>query len=394
MRILAASLALALVPAFTLTACGGDDVVPLKIGALTSLTGAVGTTFADFPTGVEARIDAYKANGGKCADRDFDIVEGDDTSTFDGALKAAQKLVEQDHVDAVLQASSFFAGASDYLTTKGGGTPVVGGGFDDAPAYDDLTKNVFSVIPPGDTLAGLTGDFMKLRDVSRMAMLSYDSPSAAQSLDAAKQSVEAADIKVAYYNDAVAFDATDVEAIANDVIDARADGFYAAMNPTTLHVVSDLRDAGYLDKMKVVLLAGGYGAELLGSATAVAAAQGVTVTTAGWAPVELGTPGVTVMSAALRKYAGSKSGIPSFAQAVGYLEADLLLHALDKAGCDADPHKLIDTIRHDDTWNGGGVLPAARNFASTTTDTSCSFYVTLEDNAFAPDKDASPLCAD
>src|SRR5262245_19337241 len=54
----------------------------------------------------------------ECASRGFDVVIGDDQSTPQGALTAAQKLVQQDHVYAVLPVSTYFYGAGQYAGTQ------------------------------------------------------------------------------------------------------------------------------------------------------------------------------------------------------------------------------------------------------------------------------------
>src|SRR5262245_19182752 len=129
---IAASLALAL------SACGSDSEggvssegssSPLKIGTIASMSGPTSATFSSGPPALKARIEQYKADGGKCADRGFEFVEGDDASTPDGALKAAQKLVQSDKVDAVVNIGSFLFAASQFLTTQGKDTPVFSGGF-------------------------------------------------------------------------------------------------------------------------------------------------------------------------------------------------------------------------------------------------------------------------
>lgn len=78
-----------------LAACGGGSAGadntsgPVKVGVLTSLSGAAGAHYAGTESGVKARFAAYKAAGGKCASRGFDVVMADDQSTPQGALTAA-----------------------------------------------------------------------------------------------------------------------------------------------------------------------------------------------------------------------------------------------------------------------------------------------------------------
>src|SRR5215213_9637073 len=121
-----AALAVACAASLALSACGDDGGSDggggggaasggtIKLGYLTSLSGAASAGFTGLEGGANARLESYKAEGGKCADTDFEVVMGDDTSSPQGALTAAQKLVQQDKVYAVLPNSSFFYGAGQY----------------------------------------------------------------------------------------------------------------------------------------------------------------------------------------------------------------------------------------------------------------------------------------
>src|SRR5215212_1730031 len=78
-----AALAVACAAALALTACGGDSDGDggggggssaggtIKLGYLTSLSGAASAGFTGLEGGANARLEAYKAEGGKCADTDF-----------------------------------------------------------------------------------------------------------------------------------------------------------------------------------------------------------------------------------------------------------------------------------------------------------------------------------
>ena len=66
--------------------------------------------FLTFPKGIQAGIGVAKAEG-----YNIKYVEADTGSTPTGALTAAQRLVEQDHVFAVLGDSSLFFAAAPYL---------------------------------------------------------------------------------------------------------------------------------------------------------------------------------------------------------------------------------------------------------------------------------------
>jgi branched-chain amino acid transport system substrate-binding protein len=113
--------------------------------------------------------------------------------------------------------------------------------------------------------------------------------------------------------------------------------------------------------------------------------------------VEKNTAATRAWSAALKKYAKSKSGIPSFSQAVGWISADLLLHGLDKAGCTASQKQLMAELRTDKGWTAGGLFPQAADFTDKGTYSvggpgDCTFVSILKGKTFVPDPKGSPAC--
>src|ERR1700709_1264880 len=68
----------------------------ITVGVLNSFSGAFSAGFAGVQQGVDARLKSYAASSGKCSGVNITTVQGDDTSNAQGALTAAQKLVQQD----------------------------------------------------------------------------------------------------------------------------------------------------------------------------------------------------------------------------------------------------------------------------------------------------------
>lgn len=400
----AAAAAIATSLTLALAACGSSDggsastegsSGPLKIGVIASLTGPSSATFKVTPKAADARIKQYIADGGKCADRfkGYKLVEADDTNTPQGALQAAQRLVQQDKVDAILHGTASFYGAATFLTTDAAAKkiPVMGGGFDGSPVYADPKNNVFGILAPIDNKKTYTinGELMKQAGGTTAAVIAYDNPSSGPAGDAAARSVEASGLKVAYKNLKIPYGTTDVGSIAQGVIDSGADSLITTLNPeTSFAVTGALKQAGH--DMKLISQPIGYSADLLASGPAVQAAQGITFSTSS-APMELKTPATEKRAAAL-KTIGNESGIAGFAEDQGYLSADMLIHSLELAGCDASMADATKALRADTSWDGGGLLPAARNFTSgDPTPEQCSFYVKLTGKEFVPVGD-KPIC--
>jgi ABC-type branched-subunit amino acid transport system substrate-binding protein len=96
--------------AFMLAACGGtvagsggggdsgstNSTAPLKIGVITSLTGAYVQLGEDQRNGAQLAVDQL---GGKAGDRPIQLVVRDDQLKPDVALREAQSLVQEEHVD-------------------------------------------------------------------------------------------------------------------------------------------------------------------------------------------------------------------------------------------------------------------------------------------------------
>lgn len=403
-RSAAAAATIATSLALTLAACGssgGDSAAaggsdgPLKIGVMASLTGPSSETFKVTPKAADARFKQYLSDGGKCADRvkGYKLVEADDTNTPQGALQAAQRLVQQDKVDVILHGTAAFYGAATFLTTDASAKkiPVMGGGFDGSPVYADPTNNVFGILAPIDNKKTYTinGELMKQAGASDAAVIAYDNPSSAPAGEAAARSVEASDLKVSYKNLKIPYGTTDVGSIAQGIIDSGADSLITTLNPeTSFAVVGALKQAGV--DMKLISQPIGYSADLLASPPAVQAAQGITFSTSS-APNELNTAATQKRAAAL-KTIGNDSGIAGFAEDQGYLSADMFLYALEKAGCDASMADVMKALRTDKTWDGEGLLAAPRDFGSgKPTAEQCSYYVKLTDDAFVPVSD-KPIC--
>ncbi|WP_330255203.1 ABC transporter substrate-binding protein [Nocardia sp. NBC_00565] len=377
---------------------GADTTGPVKVGVVTALSGAASSNYAQSENGVKARFAAYQAANGKCAARGFEVVVGDDQSTPQGALTAAQRLVQQEHAYAVLPISTYFYGAGQYAGTQAKATPFIGGAFDGGeqwfnPKYD----NLFAAMSGTDYNKAATtlGDYWKKLGGTKVAVVAYNTPSASKAGEGAALAAERAGLSRGYVNERVQVGSTDVGAMVLGIKESGADVLYVPVIPeTAFALVSGLRQAGV--EMKSVLLATGYGADLLKSPPAVAAAQGVGFLTS-YAPVEMNTEATQAWSAALKQFAGSESGLPSFSMAVGWISADLLIHGLEQAGCNASQEQLMTALRADKSWTAGGLFSKPADFENRGSYSvggpgNCSYVSILRGNQFVPDPAGSPAC--
>ncbi|SEG88503.1 substrate-binding protein [Thermomonospora echinospora] len=387
-----------------LTGCGsgsdatGSDGSTLKIGVLTSLSGSASASFTGVESAVKARLAAYKEESDACK-VDFQVVAADDTSTPQGALTATQKLVRQDKVFAVLPVSSFFFGAGQYAGTQAKQTLFAGPGFDGGPQWLNKDyRNLFNAMGSNDydNVASTMGEYWKSIGGTKAAAVSFETRSSSSAALASVQSAEHAGLQRGYVNVKVPFGTKDVGPLVLGIKESGADVLYLPVTPeTAFAIVAGLKQAGL--KMKSVLLATGYGADLLKSEPAVQAAQGLGFVTS-TAPVEISTPGGQAMVAGLKKHAGMRTDLPSFSEQMGWLAADLLLHGLKKSGCGTSQAKVIDALRASKDWDANGLSPEPIDFSSygvlagSHGGGNCFYVSILKGTKFEPDPKAKPVC--
>jgi len=371
---------------------------PIKVGVLMSLSGSAASGFTGVEDGVKARLAVANAAGGVDGHK-ITYVMGDDTSSPQGNLAAVNRLIQQEHVTAIIEVSSFFFGG--YKAAVTAGVPVFGTGFDGGPEWlDKSNKNLFDVNGVGDYTKVPTtfGKIAKALGITKMGGLSYSSsPSAQLSVHEWVESAKQAGV-AAGYQKAVPFGSTDTGPVVLGVKNSATDGFYMSTIPNTaFSVASGLSQQGA--KLKGVFLATGYGGDLLSDKAATQAAQGLYFLTSS-APVELKTEGTMKMQDGLHKYASQSADVvPSFSQTEGWLATDALVWGLGNAGKDLSAKNIVSSSR-DATWDaagltkpvdfssygeiaGGGVGPG-----------NCLYVVQLEGSGFKPVPQLSPVCGD
>lgn len=193
----------------TTTGSGGSGSSHVfTLGVLTDLTGPAASGNKTSPMGVQAGVALAKSEG-----YTVKYVVADTGTNPTQALSAAQQLVQQDHVDAVVSVSSLTFSAAPWLTQQG--VPVVGVA-EDGPEWMTST-NMFSVFGPLDTTKVTTtpGSFFKLEGATNVGSLGYSvSPASSESAQAVGISVTEAGLKAGYVNGAFPFGGTNVQPVA------------------------------------------------------------------------------------------------------------------------------------------------------------------------------------
>ena len=369
---------------------------PINVGVVTSLSGGYASGFLTVENGIKARFGVENAKGGVDGHK-LTYTMADDASSASGALSATQKLIKQDKVYAILDASSSFFGAAPAAKTAD--MPVIGVSFDGGPEWDAKSYPTFfdSSGYADYSLAATTfGQFFKAQGCTKVAAIGNTGPSSGRAAEGAVISAKKAGLAEGYLNAKLAPGSTDIGPEVIAVKNSGSDCLYMPVTPSlAFAVVAGLKQAGV--NMKAILLPTGYGGDILASKPAVAAAQGVDFQAAG--AVELKTPGTEAFQAALKQYANVTT-IPTFGEYVGWGLADLFIYGLQQAGGDASQADLVKALRNSTTWNGGlgdnhtinfaDPAPVAGGLAAG----NCMTVVKLTGDAFKLIDGAAPICGD
>jgi branched-chain amino acid transport system substrate-binding protein len=328
-------------------ASGASAGKTITIGVIADLTGPASADDTTVPQGVQAGIGLAAKDG-----YNIKYVVADTATSPTTALAAAQRLVDQNHVFAVVLVSALGFSAAPFLLAHN--IPVVGAAIDSTEWVTD--RNMFSILGTENysKVSSIWGQIYKQLGASSIASLGYSiSPSSAESAKGIAASSQNAGLKVGYLNANFPFGSTNVGPIVLAIKNSGADAFSASVEENTeFAVISQLRGAGA--HLKVPLLATGYGGDLaLGGPGATQDAQGVYFLT-GFEPVEMNTPATQQLQSALKTYAGV-NGDPTFAEYLGYLSVDALVQGLKAAGSSPTQGAVINALLGMNNYTGAGL---------------------------------------
>ncbi len=358
------------------------------IGVLTDLTGPAASGNKTSPMGVQAGTILAKRDG-----YTIKYVVADTTTSPSTALTAAQQLVEQDHVSAVLAVSSLTFSAAPWLTSQG--IPVVGVA-EDGPEWI-TSKNMFSSFGPTDTTKVTTtpGQFFKMEGVTNVGTLGYSvSPSSAESALSAAQSSEAAGLKAGYVNAQFPFGSTNVEPVALAMKSAGVNGMEPSTDPNTgFALITALRQAG--DNPKVALLPTGYGGDLQQAGpNALQEAQNVYFLSS-WEPVEMHTAATEQFQSDLKAVGITHD--PTYAEYAAYTAVALFVQGLQGAGSNPTSADLIKSLGNIHDFTSAGLFGSHKLDMSQRTNVgtgvdNCYWITKLSGSTFQLVANADPIC--
>ena len=360
------------------------------VGVLNDNTGPTATNSITFPKGVDAGVLQAAKDGYK-----IKYVEADTGSSPTGALAAAQKLVEQDHVFAVLAYSSATFGAEPFLRSKG--IPVIGVNID---ATEWATApNMFSVGGTSDYTKVFTQTGLEFKQLgaTNIGTVGYSvSPSSSDTAKSGALSAQLAGLKVGYLNANFPLGGTDTGPAVLAMKAAGVDGFSAPLDANTeFSIVKGLRDQGV--NLKVVLASTGYGGDLAtGGPGAQQIAQGIYFLL-GEEPVEMHTPATEALTADLGT-AAAVTGDPTAAEYYGYMAVDALVQGLKAAGSSPTQASLINAMLQMHNYNGGGLYGthsvsfALADRGKVSSADNCNWVTQYEGTTFKLVPGLDPIC--
>jgi ABC-type branched-subunit amino acid transport system substrate-binding protein len=343
-----------------------------------------------FPQGVKAGVGLVGQDG-----YHIKYVTADGGTSPAGELAAAQKLVLQNHVYAVIASSVLLFSATKFLSDHG--VPVFGPGADGDEWI--TTPSMFSIIGYQDytKVYSMLGDFLKAKGVTNVASVGYSiEPSSKENAEENAASAQHAGIKVGYLNTAFPLGSTNVGPMVLAMKAAGIDGLATSIvTNSSFAIVEGLKQQGV--NLKVNMLPTGYGGDLIqGGPGAEHSAQGSYVVTVE-EPVELHTAATEQFQDALKTYAGVTDD-PTFSEYNGYLAVAALEAGLKAGGTKQTQGQLVNTMLNLKGFNGRGLwgghtLSFAMADRGTISGTdNCLWFEQYVGSAFIPVQGFSPIC--
>jgi branched-chain amino acid transport system substrate-binding protein len=388
-------LAVAMLLATTALATTGGAAVPaadegvaaktIKIGLIYPGTGLAAAIATNELQAFQARIDRQNAAGGVNG-RKIEVVSRDDASSGQN-LTAAQDLVDNEHVFAVVNASPFAFLSYRWLLEHH--VPMIGNGADGTyyqeKGNEDILSSAGNGLPFGDSTYDTPARAMKLAGAKKVGALAYGA--ASSSVASAKAfmnyAVPGVGLDPAYTNTSVDFGTSDVGPLVLGIKNAGVDAVYLPMlGSTNIAIAQGLVQNGV--NMKATILATGYGQEFLDSPAAKTLPGSALFSVPG-KPVELKDAATKRFQADLKKYA-KLSGVPGFGMYTGYVVADFAIAGLQKAGNPPTRQGLIDGSHSIGLYDQAGLACAPVDVSlaarGKTPPTTCGYLVQVKNGKF------------
>jgi branched-chain amino acid transport system substrate-binding protein len=371
----------------------GVSADEIKIGSIVPTSGPTALSFSIMIDGMKARF--AKANAeGELGKRKLSLVNADDGGDASRNVTAAQQLVEEDKVFAILTGTAAGDASGEYLHDQG--VPVVGwqlglpvyGTYPNYFGFQNAnTKNIKT------EFTSRNADVIKALGGTKLAIVGSN---AANSVIFTEQVKSAANktkgLKTVYINHDIPVGTTEFGSIADQIKQSGADSLYTALDNTgNTPLMAALKQAGV--HLKPVIFPGGYDPRVLGLATYDDVYFGIE-----FKPFEV-TPSWPGLDDFKKWMESTKPGsIQSQISAVGWLSAETLIEGIKAAGASCPTRKaFINNLRLEKGYTGDGFFddPQTKiDFAKVYGHPfQCVYYVHVENKQFVPQFGGKPFCA-
>jgi branched-chain amino acid transport system substrate-binding protein len=331
---------------------------PIVIGLITDETGVGAATYGGSEVGAEARIDAQNAAGGVDG-RKIKLVIEDDQSTPSGNLAAAQTLVEDKGVFAVIDNASIAFGGASYLSAKK--IPVTGAAEDGPEWAAPANSNMFSVT--GTLTAPINGKTYSYNDaeaalkavgITKLATVTANVPSAINAANDVFSAGKPLGVSECL-NDIVPIGDVNFTTFALEMKSKGCNGVEVlSLLSSCTALATAIKQAGLKVKEEC---ATGYDESVLTQPTALAAMQDTyTTATINVLGNDIAPPVKTFLSN-LKKYTTWPGGLPSLNIDYNYEAADLMIKGLQLAGSNPTRSAVISDLRKVNGYTAAGLIP-------------------------------------
>ena len=357
----------------------------VTIGYIYPATGVAASISQNGIKAFNARVARQNAEGGVNG-RTIKVIAKDDGSSGQD-IPVTHDLVENQNVFAVVNQSPFAFLSYRYLLDQG--VPMVGNGVDGTYYQEKGNDAILSSGGNGNPFGDLTYDgaarIMQMAGAKKIGALAYGAASSSVASAKALMTYAAPELHLdpAYTNTSIDFGASDVGAPVLGLKNAGADGVYLPMAAATnVAVAQGLAQNGV--PMKAVLMGTGYGQDFLDSPAAKSLPSS-TFFLSGFKPVELKDPATKRFQADLKKYA-NVTGVPDYGEYTGYVLADYMIAALQKAGKDLTRQSFVTSGHGIGQYDEAGLACAPVDVSlgnlGRVPSTSCAYALKLVDGKF------------
>jgi branched-chain amino acid transport system substrate-binding protein len=362
------------------------------LGVLADLTGPIADTGKSTPAGVKAGIGLYNSEG-----YNLKYVIADTGSSPAGTLTAAQKLVDQDHVFAIITTSGLTFAAAPFLTSHG--IPVLGAQVD-GPEWV-TSPNMFSVFGYSlfNTVQTTTGNILNLLKATNFSAIGYSiSPSSSNAAKSAAASAQHGGVKVGYLNTSYPFGSTNVTPSVLAMKAAGVDSFEGLVEQVTSYaILAGMRQQGVT--LKVPILSTGFGSDILQADAATQQAAQNAYFLNVYQPIMLNTPATQRFSNALQKYAGIPGEDATYNVYHPYISVDAFVTGLKAAGGHPTQAQFINAMLGITKYNAAGLYGnhtisfamAGRGQGANGAD-NCTYIMLYQGNTFHQVAGGEPIC--